>query len=589
MADFSNVIDQLNENKEANKTSLSNVNKNLAFRLSKINDSLLAQTLSNVAASNDSGSSDKSISVPTPSPKPKNGSKSTGFGSTEIGSILKKDIGGGIKNLTGKITDPLSSLAKSIPGLSTLGNIGKSLGKSALGAISPTKKTEKDADAETRANKDTTLLEKIFKGIMALKVLSGEMLAKTGKFLGMGIGAFVGLLIAPIFVLVGFFTSLGKELAYLKSVGKLIAGSKFFKVIGNFFGKIGKFVGKFTGLTKLKELGGGGIDKIIGSVKGFFGNIKNSLGNFAKAKGFVLGVDGKAVVQTNKFAKNVVNGITTVKNFFGGIGKTIGGFVGKAKTAITPVVKLFQSIITTVKAVLAPITSGFKLGFGVVTTFAQGFGSVLGKIFLPITILMAAFDFITGFIDGFKVDGIMGGLEVGLAKLFGNLLGIPLDLLKQGIAWILGKFGFEDASAALKTFSFKNLIMKGIGGLFDMVKFVINQMIEGAAFLVSKIPLVGDEAADAIRGLKFDVSKGNVQEQIKANEQKELNMEKTTDGRAQEMTESKLAKEAKAAAAPVIVNNSNVIDNSSKSSDATYTSTTLTNNNAVVNSLNYAQ
>ena len=85
------------------------------------------------------------------------------------------------------------------------------------------------------------------------------------------------------------------------------------------------------------------------------------------------------------------------------------------------------------------------------------------------------------------------------------------------------------------------------------------------------------------------MSKGNVQEQIKANEQKELNMEKTTDGRAQEMTESKLAKEAKAAAAPVIVNNSNVIDNSSKSSDATYTSTTLTNNNAVVNSLNYAQ
>ena len=177
----------------------------------------------------------------------------------------------------------------------------------------------------------------------------------------------------------------------------------------------------------------------------------------------------------------------------------------------------------------------------------------------------------------------MGGLEAGLAKLFGNLLGIPLDLLKQGIAWILGKFGFDEVAESLKTFSFKNLIQKGIGGLFDMVKFVINQLLEAAAKIVSVVPFVGDEAAAGLRNLKFDTSKKNVQEQIKA---QKLNMEKTTDGRAQEMTQSKLTKEAKAAATPVIVNNSNVIDNSSKSSSSTNLSVPLQNNNPAVASLN---
>ena len=622
MADFSNVIDQLNENKEANKTSLSNVNKNLAFRLGKINDSLRMMTLGNVAVSTISNNSNNDMPIPTDPPKPEKDSKPTGFGSTEIGKILKNDIGVGLKNLTGKITDPLTSLAKSIPGFSTLGKIGKSLGKSAIGASSATKKTEKDADAETRANKDTTFLEKIFKGIGRLILLGKDGLKKSAFALGAGLGALVGLLFSPLTILVAFFKSVGKELAYLKTVGKKIAGSKFFKVIGDFFGKIGKFVGKFTGLTKLKELGGGGIDKIIGSVKGFFGNIKNSLGNFAKAKGFVLGVDGKAVVQTNKFAKNVVNGITTVKNFFSGIGKTIGGFVttakgaitpvvnffsgiGKtiggfvttAKGAITPVVNFFKSIITTVKAVLAPITSGFKAGFGFVTKFAAGFGSVLGKIFLPITILMGAFDFITGFIEGFKVDGILGGLEGGFSKLFGNLLGIPLDLLKQGIAWILGKFGFEDASAALKTFSFKDLIQKAIGGIFDMFKSVINGIIETAAKLVSVIPGVGNKAASALRDMKFEESYAgvsgnknagimggkNVRDQPK--EEGGFFSKLFSGDKVDKMTEAKLDKESKTNSAPVVINNNTTMDNSSNNSSSSTNQTNISNSNPTVSQL----
>ena len=591
MADFSNVIDQLQTNKEQNKTSLSGVNKNLAFRLGKINDRLGALLLFS-AESNDSGNSDKSTSVSTVPPKPKD-PKSTGFGTTEIGSILKNDIGGGIKNLTGKITDPLTSLAKSIPGFSTLGKIGKSLGKNALSAVkapSATKKAEKDTDAATRADKDTTFLEKIFKGINLLYLLGKEGLKKSAFALGAGLGALVALLFSPLTILVAFFKTVGKELAYLKTVGKRIAGSKFFKVIGDFFGKIGKFVGKFTGLTKLKAFSLEKIKPITKGVTRITGYIKQ-LRNLVTGTQSTISKGGKFVklADLNSFEKglkSIGNTFKAVGNFFRKTGKTIGGFVTSAKTAITPVVNFFKSIITTVKGVLSPLISGFKTGFGFVTKFAVGFGTVLGKIFLPITILMAAFDFITGFIDGFKVGGIMGGLEVGLAKVFGNLLGIPLDLLKQGIAWILSKFGFEDASEALKSFSFKDLIMRGIGGLFDMVKHVINDMIETVAKIVG---VFSDAGADKVRSIKFDMSKGNVQAQLKEKKQKELKMEKIEDERAQQMTESKLAKEAKAATGAVIVNNSNVIDNSSKSSSATHMSTPLFNNNPVINAINNSQ
>ena len=63
---------------------------------------------------------------------------------------------------------------------------------------------------------------------------------------------------------------------------------------------------------------------------------------------------------------------------------------------------------------------------------------------------MSAFDFITGFIDGFKesdgnniVSKFIDGVGGGLSKLIGNLIGIPLDLLKSGVSWIMGKLGFQ--------------------------------------------------------------------------------------------------------------------------------------------------
>ena len=118
---------------------------------------------------------------------------------------------------------------------------------------------------------------------------------------------------------------------------------------------------------------------------------------------------------------------------------------------------------------------------GRIMSFAQGFGRVLGKLFLPVTIVMSAFDLITGFIDGFKesegnniVSKFIDGVGGGLSKMIGNLIGIPLDLLKSGVSWIMGKLGFDGAVKFLEGFSFKDLLMTIVKAPFTLVSKAVS-------------------------------------------------------------------------------------------------------------------
>ena len=116
--------------------------------------------------------------------------------------------------------------------------------------------------------------------------------------------------------------------------------------------------------------------------------------------------------------------------------------------------------------------------------FARGFGATLGKLFLPVTIVISAFDLITGFVDGFKesegdsiVTKFIDGVGGGLSKMIGNLIGIPLDLLKSGVSWIMGALGFEKAEKVLDSFSFADLIMDIVKAPFNMVSKAIDYIV----------------------------------------------------------------------------------------------------------------
>ena len=152
---------------------------------------------------------------------------------------------------------------------------------------------------------------------------------------------------------------------------------------------------------------------------------------------------------------------------------------------------------------------------GKILGFAKGFGSVLGKLFLPVTIVMSAFDLITGFIDGWKesdgdsmVTKFIDGVGSGLAKLVGNLIGMPLDLLKDGVSWIMGKLGFDSAVGFLDSFSFKDLLMKIVKAPYTLLSNAIDYIVgifsgenDLMADLMSGMKSIGDVAKDLLKGI----------------------------------------------------------------------------------------
>jgi hypothetical protein len=118
---------------------------------------------------------------------------------------------------------------------------------------------------------------------------------------------------------------------------------------------------------------------------------------------------------------------------------------------------------------------------------------------------MTAYDTVKGAITGFEEDGFLGGIQGAITGLLNSIVGIPLDLLKSAVSWIIGKMGFSNAERMLDSFSFEDIITKAIGGVFNLFKSVVNGLLEAIATAVSALPLVPDSVGNSIRSLKFDM------------------------------------------------------------------------------------
>jgi len=279
-----------------------------------------------------------------------------------------------------------------------------------------------EAGREEKATqtKQTILFEQMANSMAgswaSLKALNKSFLESVKEKGKMGLGIIIAVIAAPIIALVSFFKQLALEFKFLS-----------------------KLTGK--GLTKL------------------FAPLKNLL----TGKGPI----GKAFTSLSKTLKTISSTIKGSKAFkaIGTVGKTVKSVITSLGKFFTPMIRFFKTVFN-----LGKTLTGFGGAARGIMGFAKTFGTVLGKIFLPITILMSAFDFITGFMKGYEEGGILGGLKEGLSKLFKNLIGMPLDLLKSAVSWILGVFGWDSAEKWLDSFSFSDLIGTMIGGIFDMIK-----------------------------------------------------------------------------------------------------------------------
>ena len=257
----------------------------------------------------------------------------------------------------------------------------------------------------------------------------------------------------------------------------------------------------------------GGVFKLLNKIP-FVKRVADVISGFFKSfkAGFVVNPNiGKSISATVKiFTTNMksafsagFNGLKMFRNATGQFGKL--GFFGKLGKILGTLAKPFKAIGNVVKsikdyvlapmkgvgAVLAPLKSMMPSGgsskllkpameaikrvMSIMRSVGKAafmFGRVLGRLFLPITVLMSVFDTFKGALSGFDkykdkgfLEGIIGGLFGGISGLLTGLIGMPLDLLKDGISWIASKLGFENFSEQLDSFSFSDMI----GNLFTSI------------------------------------------------------------------------------------------------------------------------
>ena len=235
----------------------------------------------------------------------------------------------------------------------------------------------------------------------------------------------------------------------------------------------------------------GGIDNLANSFDKFADGAKKGLGLFgALAALFLLFTDPEKLFTAVKWAIEKVFGIVRmIEAFFSGdmatamtefkenweaialiVGGTLLFFGGKIIRVISSVVRGIKGFFTFIvdigksikgawdkmkvmKEKIANIGKSVKSAGGIMEVI----GNLFKKIFLPLFIISTAVQVIMGIIDGFKEEGIIGGIKGGLVALFDALIGWPLNLLKDGVAWILSKLGFEKAAAALDSFDFTTM------------------------------------------------------------------------------------------------------------------------------------
>lgn len=297
-----------------------------------------------------------------------------------------------------------------------------------------------------------------------------ESFAKLGKLLSKGLFKAVG----------GIFKTLNK-IPFVKAFTTSIQGfmKSFTGSIGGYFksfksafsaqtAKIGKTIANtFKPLTN-------GIKNLKAAFTAGFSGLKSfrsASGQFAKLG--KIGNIGKGIAQGLKSVGGVV---ASIKNFVIAPFKQIGKDLAPIKKLMPSggASKMMKPAMDVIKRVMTVMRS--------VTKAAFGFGRVLGRLFVPITVIMSVFDTFKGALSGFDkykdkgfLEGIIGGLFGGISGLLTGLIGMPLDLLKSGVSWIASKLGFENFSEMLDSFSFSDMISNLFTSITDtIVGFISN-------------------------------------------------------------------------------------------------------------------
>lgn len=244
------------------------------------------------------------------------------------------------------------------------------------------------------------------------------------------------------------------------SIG-IVAGQ--FSAISTFFPKTATSIIKsFTAFTA----------RFTTSINNFINFFRTSISN-------INGTIVKVFADFGRWVGGLLSTTTSGVNRLGSIGRLITSSVSAISGGIQSIASTFVNIASgignAVKA-SANITGRFSGIINTLKSFGNAVANVaraVGRVFAPIAIIITLFDTVRGTIDGFAEDGVLGAFRGAINGFFTSLITKPLDLIKDMVAWVVGKLGFDETAEAIRSFSFTTLFTDMTGAIFDNIKSVI--------------------------------------------------------------------------------------------------------------------
>lgn len=247
----------------------------------------------------------------------------------------------------------------------------------------------------------------------------------------------------------------------------------------------------------------GGLLEVKNSLTKGFKGLSKSLdkgfsGKFLIGAGLVAGVLAAPFIAISAFVTQLNNEFKAIRGLFTILRKKfksirkITNFIPKLLSNIEDglkgVTEVFSKIGSRIRKVFKAFSGSksFMAGFGKIGNIAKVFGSIMGKVFLPVTVVMAIWDAIKGFTqtEGNIAQKVVGALASVIDGMFGGLV----RMLSKVVTWLLDLLGFDKLSAILGdtvdsilgVFSgIKDIIMGVFGGDTSMIKGGINKVFDG--------------------------------------------------------------------------------------------------------------
>jgi len=230
-----------------------------------------------------------------------------------------------------------------------------------------------------------------------------------------------------------------------------------------------------------------------------------------------------------------------------GIGKAVVFLVSKLSfgAIFAKIGVAFAAIKTFFVATLMPFLAAAAVPVAIIT-------GVVAGIILAIYSLKKGFD---DFMFELEATGsIWEATKTGIVSVISNILGLPFDLLKDGVSWIIGKIGsvfglesFTNASKVLDDFSIVDMMKDMLTFLGDSISGIFDGFMQAVQdFLRSGLlgKFGGSKVADKLFGTKEEqVEKKKAKEEEQ--KQFELNRKALKEKQKLEKAIEKEAEEAK--------------------------------------------